>query len=332
MLWDGGMFGGKKEERATWAFFQEHYPEVVEGLKELREWESVKSALADSERLGDYSILALAALVATKRELSQDIDDLREKIYSLFSKLDGLRTDTENNFKRIEKEISDIKGILDELDRRTLLISNVERILPRLTEMEEKMLSYPLEVAERIEKRLRERIEERVEEIVGEKVREIEERMNSASPELVKEIIERYDSIVRENVELRRKLEARERVIKELREKLNKLQEGTKKVEEIEKKVEEYGKLAEEMKEIRIRLAKITGSYDPKEALRIIERNYIPRSKVEELAKTVKALMKENEDLKKENERLRKELERITQAVKMLVEEGIIEAETSQEG
>ncbi|WP_335343149.1 hypothetical protein [Pyrococcus kukulkanii] len=326
------MFGGKKEERANWAFFQEHYPEVVEGLKELKEWESVKSALADSERLGDYSILALAALVAMKREINQDIDDVREKIYSLFSKLDALKTDTDNNFKRIEKEIESLKEAIDELDRRTLVVSNLERVLPRITEMEERMLSYPLEVAESIEKRLRERIEERLEEIVREKLGELEERMNSVNPEVIREIIAKYDSLVRENVELRRKLEARERVIKDLREKLAKLQEGVKEVEAIEKKVEEYGRLAEELREIRIRLAKITGSYDPKEALRIIERNYIPRSKVEELAKTVKSLMKENEELKRENERLKKELDRITQAVKMLVEEGIIEAETSQEG
>ncbi|WP_372817718.1 hypothetical protein [Pyrococcus kukulkanii] len=326
------MFGGKKEERANWAFFQEHYPEVVEGLKELKEWESVKSALADSERLGDYSILALAALVAMKREINQDIDDVREKIYSLFSKLDALKTDTDNNFKRIEKEIESLKEVIDELDRRTLVVSNLERVLPRITEIEERMLSYPLEVAESIEKRLRERIEERLEEIVREKLGELEERMNSVNPEVIREIIAKYDSLVRENVELRRKLEARERVIKDLREKLAKLQEGVKEVEAIEKKVEEYGRLAEELREIRIRLAKITGSYDPKEALRIIERNYIPRSKVEELAKTVKSLMKENEELKRENERLKKELDRITQAVKMLVEEGIIEAETSQEG
>ncbi|WP_372842723.1 hypothetical protein [Pyrococcus kukulkanii] len=326
------MFGGKKEERANWAFFQEHYPEVVEGLKELKEWESVKSALADSERLGDYSILALAALVAMKREINQDIDDVREKIYSLFSKLDALKTDTDNNFKRIEKEIESLKEAIDELDRRTLVVSNLERVLPRITEMEERMLSYPLEVAESIEKRLRERIEERLEEIVREKLGELEERMNSVNPEVIREIIAKYDSLVRENVELRRKLEARERVIKDLREKLAKLQEGVKEVEAIEKKVEEYGRLAEELREIRIRLAKITGSYDPKEALRIIERNYLPRSKVEELAKTVKSLMKENEELKRENERLKKELDRITQAVKMLVEEGIIEAETSQEG
>ncbi|WP_372915905.1 hypothetical protein [Pyrococcus kukulkanii] len=326
------MFGGKKEERANWTFFQEHYPEVVEGLKELKEWESVKSALADSERLGDYSILALSALVAMKREINQDMDDVREKIYSLFSKLDALKTDTDNNFKRVEKEIESLKEAIDELDRRTLVVSNLERVLPRITEMEERMLSYPLEVAESIEKRLREKIEEKVEEIVEEKMREFEERMNSVNPEVVREIIGKYDSLVRENVELRRKLEARERIIKDLREKLTKLQEGVKEVEAIERKVEEYGKLAEELREIRARLAKMTGSYDPREALRIIERNYIPRSKVEELAKTVKSLMKENEELKRENERLKKEIERITQAVKTLVEEGIIEAETSQEG
>ncbi|ASJ17485.1 hypothetical protein A3L04_10595 [Thermococcus chitonophagus] len=329
------MFGGRKEERANWAFFQEHYPEVVEGLKELREWESVKSALADSERLGDYSILALAALVAMKRELSQDIDEIREKVYSLFSKLDGLRTDTDNNFKKIEKEIEALKEAIDELDRRTLVVSNLERVLPRITEIEERMMSYPLEVAESIEKRVRERVERRIEDIVmeklNEKVKELEMKANSTTPEVIKEIISKYDSLIKENIELRKKLEVREKAIKDLREKLAKLQEGVKEVEAIERKVEEYGKLAEELKEIKIRLAKITGSYDVKEALRIIERNYIPKSKVEELAKTVKALMKENEDLKKENERLKKELERITQAVKMLVEEGIIEAETSQE-
>ncbi|AEC52087.1 hypothetical protein PNA2_1171 [Pyrococcus sp. NA2] len=311
------MFRGKKEGRVTWAFLQEHYPEVIEGLKELKEWESVKNALADSERLGDYSILALMSLVALKREINLNIEELSERIYNLSSKLDSLKTETENNFKRVEKEIKAIKDLVDELDKRTVVVTNVERVLPRISELEERMLSFPVEIAESLEKRLMNSLEKKIEELVEEKVKE----GAHLNPGIIKEFITKYDSLVRENVELKRRLENRERIIKELREKLSKMQESVKEVEEIEKKVSEYGKLAEEIKEIRVRLAKITGSYDIKEALRIIENNYIPKSKVEELAKTMENLVKENEELKRENEKLKKDLERITKAVKMLMEE-----------
>ncbi|MDK2869890.1 MAG: hypothetical protein PWP39_1125 [Pyrococcus sp.] len=312
------MFRGKKEERVTWAFLQEHYPEIVEGLKELEEWENVRNALADSERLGDYSILALMSLVALEKKINLTIEELNERTYTLSSKIDSLKTDTENNFKRFEKEIEAIKNLIDELDRRTVVVTNIERVLPRISELEERMLSFPVEVAESLEKRLMNSLEKKIEELVEEKIRE---KSSSFNPEILKEFITKYDSLVRENIELKKRLENRERIIKELREKLSKMQESVKEVEEIEKKVSEYEKLAEEVKKIRARLAKITGSYDIKEALRIIENNYIPKSKVEELAKTIKNLIKENEELKKENEKLKKDFEKITQAVKMLMEE-----------
>ncbi|WP_231845539.1 hypothetical protein [Pyrococcus abyssi] len=319
-----GMFGGKKEERVNWAFIQEHYPEVVEGLKELREWENVKNALADAERLEDYSILALAALVALKREMNLNIEDLAERIYNVSSKLDSFKTETENNLKRIEREISSIKDAIEELDRRTVVVTNVEKVLPRISELEERMFSFPLEIAESLEKRLIKSLEKRVEELVEEKVKNSN---NGISPEVIREFIDKYDSLVRENVELRRRLESREKIIKDLREKLAKMQESVKEMEEIEKKVNEYGKIADEIKEVRVKLAKLTGSYDVREALRIIEKNFIPKSKVEDLAKKLKALMEENEKLREENEKLKKDLERITQAVKMLMEEGLIEAQ-----
>ncbi|BAA29632.1 hypothetical protein [Pyrococcus horikoshii] len=318
------MFRGKKEEGVNWAFLQEHYPDVVEGLKELREWDNVKNALADAERLEDYSILALAALVALKREVNIDLEELSERIYNVSNKLDSFKTETENNFKRIEKEINGIKEVVEELDRRTVVVANVEKVLPRVSELEERMLSFPIEVAESLEKRLIKSLEKKVEELV-------EEKVGKANNINLKEFLDKYDSLVRENVELKRKLENRERIIRELRDKLAKMQESVKEVEEIEKKVSEYGKLAEDMKEVRVRLAKITGSYDLKEALRIIENNFIPKSRVEELAKSIKNLMKENEELRKENEKLKKDLERITQAVKTLVDEGLIEPPQEEE-
>ncbi|AEH24924.1 hypothetical protein [Pyrococcus yayanosii] len=332
------MFGRKKKERLSWSFIQNRYPDVAEGLKSLREWDSVKASLADAERLGDYSILALHAIVALKRELHTEIEMVSERLYTLSSKLDALRTDADNSYKRLEKEIAQIKDILDELERRTLLISNVEKMLPRLAELEEKMATYPLEVAERLEKRyikeLQEKAETLIREIVEEKIEELEERLNTKGfgPEAIREVLTKYEKALLENVELKKELERKDKLIRELSAKVSKLQEGAKKVEEIEKRVDEYKRLAEEVATIRAKLAQITGRYNVQDALKALEKEFIPRSKVEELAKSVKKLMEENEELKKENERLRKELERINQAVKVLIEEGLITTQLSQEG
>jgi len=171
------MFGKKKSEGHSWEYIKRRYPDVVEELKLLRDWDSVKASIVEAESSGKYSIVALHAIAALRRETQIDLELLSERVEEFRSKLENMRAENEKSFKHMQKELENLKQMLDELDRRTLFMTNLERIIPRINEIEERLDSYPLEIAEKMEKKYAKEIEGKMEALIQERLKGVEEEL-----------------------------------------------------------------------------------------------------------------------------------------------------------
>lgn len=336
--WGEGMFGRKKKNTGvlTWEYIKRRYPDVVEELKSLKDWEDVRASIVEAERRGDYSLVALHGVAAITRQERIDVEMLSERLEVFRSKLEGLRTDHDNAIKSLSKEIDEIKNELEELQKRTLFLRNIEQMVPKINEMDERINRFEVEILNKMEGRLESKVDEKVEAIVEARMDELEERLKrgifGVSVELAKTlegIQGRYENLIEENLRLKEELKTRDMKIKELNAKIARLQESLKKVDELSRRVSTYERSLGELTAIKERLAKITGKYDVNEALEALE-DFVPKDKFEVLVKELKAKMAEVESLNAENKKLRAENEKLKAALKDLLER--MEEEGEEEG
>ncbi|WP_048151264.1 hypothetical protein [Palaeococcus ferrophilus] len=332
------MFGRKKrkDNALTWEYIKRRYPDVVEELKSLKDWEDVRASIVEAERKGDYSLVALHGVAAITRQERIDIEMLSERIEVLRSKLEGLRTDHDNAIKSLSKELESLKSELDDIQKRTLFLRNIEQMVPKINEIDERINRFEVEILSKMEGRLEGKVDEKVESIVEARMEELEERLKrgifGVSVELAKTlegIQGRYENLVRENVTLKEELKARQNEVKELNARIAKLQESLKKVDELSRRVSAYEASLRELTTIKERLAKITGKYDVNEALATLEE-FVPKARFEVLARELKAKLAEIESLTQENKKLKAENEKLKAALKDLLER--MEEETEEAG
>jgi chromosome segregation ATPase len=316
----------KKDNAPTWEYIKRRYPDVVEELRSLKDWEDVRASIVEAEKMDDYSLVALHAVAAITRQERIDVEMLSERIEVLLSKLEGLRSDNDNAIKSLSKEVESLKNEFEDIRKRTLFLQNLEQMLPKINEIDEKINRFEVEVRTKIENRLESKIDEKIGDIVEARMKELEERLTSgifgASVELARAfegIQGRYESLLHENITLKEELKAKEKEIKELNARISLLQESLKKVDELSKKVSTYEASLRELAIIKERLAKITGRYDVNEALAVLE-DFVPKAKFEMLAKELKAKLAEIDSLIQENNKLRAENEKLRAALKDLLE------------
>lgn len=316
----------KKNNRVSWEYLKKRYPDVIEELKSLRNWNEVKSSIPEAESMGDYSIVALHAISALIQELRIERELLGERVEVLNSKLESLRADSGNTIKSLKKEIEDLKRNIEELEKRTIFLDSVEKFVPKVNELEEKIERYPMEIVNRLEERYSKQILEMAEEIINRRFKELEDELKRGIfgvsvdlAKVLKEIQDKYESLIKENIKLNELLKEKDAKIKELTYKLSKFQETASKVEELSKRLDEYKQSLAELSQIKQELAKITGVYEVKDAIKILREEFVPKSKVEMIAKEIKTLMDSLEKIKRENEKLKKENERLKEVVKALL-------------
>ncbi|ALM75336.1 hypothetical protein TBCH5v1_1419 [Thermococcus barophilus] len=321
------MFNRKKKANSvTWDYLRKKYPDVIEELKSLRNWDRVKSSIPEAESLSDYSILALHAIAALIRELRIERELLGERIEIINSKVESLKTESENNYKALQREIDNLKASIDRIEKRTIFLESVEKFVPKINELEEKLQKQQIEIANRIEELYLKQLTQKADEVINEKIKEFEHNLKrdifGVSVDLAKilrELQEKYESAIKENIHLSEVIKEKDARIKELTYKLSKLQETSKKIEELTKRIEEYEKSMNELSQLKKELAELTGIYDVEEAIKRLKEEFVPKSRIESIAKEVKNLMEAIEKLKNENEKLREENKKLKEAVKALL-------------
>jgi len=332
------MLKKSKKQKITWDYIRERHPGVSDELKTLRDWDSVKSTIPESESIGDYSLLALEAVAATIRELRIDREILVERIEVLNRKLEELSSSHKESTHSLEKRIKELDDRLTELEQRTLFLDSVEMLVPRLTEIEERTERLPAEVLRRVEEHYSKRMDEFIRAYVEERLKSFEEALKKnvfgVSEDLSKTLLkiqQHYEELVAENVrlrsavkereELKKALVEKEREIGELRHKLAALKEMSKRVNSLSSRLSDYEAKLAEMNRIQNELAALTGSKDISEALNILKTQFVPKSKFESALREVKGILSEIEEVRQENARLRAENEKLKEALKTLLQE-----------
>lgn len=323
----------KGKSSLTWDYLRERHPEILSELKTLREWDTVKAIIPESEKLNDYSLLALQALASFVREFHIERNLLGERIEILEGKIEDTRTEMREKNAALEKRIKALEDSIGDLQRKMLFVEGVSNLVPRINEIEEKIEANQAELLARLEKRYAQLIEERVEEMVNQRLREFESSILGISGDLaktLKELQERHESLVIENYRLKREVEplkaalkAREREIEELKKKLSRCNELNRKIDELQRRVKEYEEKAGALSSIERELMEITGAPTPEGALAIVKRmkaEYVPRSKLTPLLNEIKRLKAQVAELEDENRSLREKNEKLSQALKMLLE------------
>ncbi|ACJ16695.1 hypothetical protein, conserved [Thermococcus onnurineus NA1] len=341
------MLKRSKKQGIGWDYIKERHPEVVDELKTLRDWDSVKSAIPESETIRDYSVLALEAVAATIRELRIDREMLAERIEILNRKFEELSSSHKESTHSLEKRIKELEDQLAELEQRTLFLDSVEMLVPRLNEIDERMERLSAEILRRVEEHYSKRmddfirtyIEERLKSFEGELKRSIFGvsvdlsetllRIQQHYEELVAENV-RLRSVVKEREELKRALAEKEREIEELKRKLAVLREMSKRVNTLSKRLSDYEAKLAEMSRIQKELAALTGTRDVDEALNILKTQFIPKSKFESTLREVKGILSEIEEIRQENARLRIENEKLKEVLKTLFQERLEESVGSE--
>lgn len=169
----------KKDNAPTWEYIKRRYPDVVEELRSLKDWEDVRASIVEAEKMDDYSLVALHAVAAITRQERIDVEMLSERIEVLLSKLEGLRSDNDNAIKSLSKEVESLKNELEDIRKRTLFLQNLEQMLPKINEIDEKINRFEVEVRTKIENRLESKIDEKIGDIVEARMKELEERLTS---------------------------------------------------------------------------------------------------------------------------------------------------------
>ncbi|WP_297062061.1 hypothetical protein [Thermococcus sp.] len=336
------MLKKSSKGRLTWDYIRNRHSEVIEELKTLRNWDGVKSAIPESETIGDYSLLALEAISAVIRELRIERSFLSERIENLSRKIEELGTSHRELSYSVDKRLRELEGRISELEQRTLFLEGVEAIVPRMNELEEKLDYLPAELFKRIEEtygkkadeHLRKLVEKRVEELREELKREVFgisvdltkalRELQGHYEELVEENV-RLRSLAKENEKLRKKLMERERELEELKKRLAVFQEMTKRVDALSEKIGKYEEKLKEIRTIEKELLSLTGARDALSAIEVIKSEFIPKSKFEKTLAEIKSLLAEAESLKDENERLKRENEKLKEALKTLLQERLEE-------
>lgn len=169
----------KKDNAPTWEYIKRRYPDVVEELRSLKDWEDVRASIVEAEKMDDYSLVALHAVAAITRQERIDVEMLSERIEVLLSKLEGLRSDNDNAIKSLSKEVESLKNEFEDIRKRTLFLQNLEQMLPKINEIDEKINRFEVEVRTKIENRLESKIDEKIGDIVEARMKELEERLTS---------------------------------------------------------------------------------------------------------------------------------------------------------
>jgi len=324
----------KNTKRISWGYMKERHSAILNELKSLSGWDNIKASVVEAESLGDYSLVSLYAATEVYRETRSQIEYLSEKVETIHSKLEAIRSENGEKLKQVEKDIKELKEKLEDIQRRTLFLSSVEKMIPRLTELEEKLEAYPSELINKLEKTYGHKIDEKINQIVQEKLKLIEEDLKrgifGVSVDLaktLKEIQGRYEKIILENYTLKEEVKEKELQIAELTQRLATLQKQLEIVNDLDKKLEKYRKLAEEFERMKKTLIKITGIDDVDMALEEL-KEYVPKTKIKPLLDETKKLLAQIEELKKENEYLKEENRRLENTLKKLLEKGDLNLES----
>ncbi|EHR77525.1 hypothetical protein OCC_10479 [Thermococcus litoralis DSM 5473] len=320
------MFRKKKNARGiSWEYIKKRHSTIVNELKSLSGWDNIKASVVEAESLGEYSLVSLYVATEVYRETRSQIEYLSEKVESINSRLESIRSENAEKLKQVERDIKEIKEKLEELEKRTLFLGSIEKMIPRLTELEEKLEAYPSELITKLEKTYGHKINEEINQIVQERLKLIEEDLKRGIfgvsvdlAETLKEIQGKYEKIILENYTLREELKEKDLQIAELTQRLTTLQKQLEIVNDLDKKLEKYRKLAEEFRRMKESLIKITGIDDVDIALEEL-KEYVPKTKIKPLLDETKRLLAQIEELKKENEQLREENRRLESSLKKLL-------------
>jgi len=318
------MFRKKKNTKwVSWEYIKERHSAILNELKSLSGWDNIKSSVVEAESLGDYSLVSLYAVTEVYRETRSQIEYLFEKVENIHSKLEAIRSENEEKLKQVEKDIKELKEKFEDLQRRTLFLSSIEKMIPRLTELLE---AYPPELINKLEKTYEHKIDEKINQIAQEKLKLLEEDLKRGIfgvsvdlAKILKEVQGRYEKIIVENYTLREEVKEKELQIAELTQRLATLQKQLEIVNDLDKKLEKYRKLTEEFERMKEALIKITGINDVDRALEEL-KEYVPKTKIKPLLDETKKLLAQIEDLKKENEYLKEENRRLENSLKKLLE------------
>ncbi len=340
------MFGKKKRQGLSWEYIKSKHPEIIEELKTLRNWDTVRSAIPESESIGDYSLLSLEAIAALIMELRVEKEMLSERLDILGKKLEDLNTAHRSSTYSMEKRMNELEGSLADLEKRMIFLDSMENILPRMGELESRIERLPSEIMSQIEHIYGQKIDDYLNRYIEARLSEFEKRLKEDIfgvsvdlAETLRKIQERYEELVVENLELKKirdeneslkkMLIEKEKEVEELRRQIRSLQELSKKVEELNSKVAGYRVKMETLRKLENELKRLTGSESVETALQIIRQQMEQKSKFEKALREVKVLLKDLEEIKEENQRLRNENERLRDALKMILQEKLDSGESS---
>ncbi|ASJ11155.1 hypothetical protein A3L12_07525 [Thermococcus sp. P6] len=319
------MFEKKKNTRVSWNYLKKKHPDLVEDLKALEQWEKIKGSVVEAEGIGDYSIVCLTAITEVYKELKSRVEYSIDQVENLNMRLESVRSEYEQKYNRLEKEIKGLEDRIEQLERETLVLSNLNKVLPRINELEERLEYYPIEVANKLKDIYEEKIEEEINRILQERLKELEEGLRREAlgvsvdlAKTLKEIQSHYEDILRENYSLKEEVKAKNRLIAELKQKIATLQKQLETVEDIEKELGKYREAIDELTSIKAFLTGLTGTNDTEEALRKL-KEYVPRTKVRQLVEETKKLLVQIEELKQKNEQLREENSKLNRTLEELM-------------
>ncbi len=317
----------------SWDYLKERHLDIVSELKSLREWEAIKAAIPESENIKDYSLLALQSVAALTREFHTEKNLLNEKLHALEERLDDTRTEMRERDSALEKRIKNLESSMEDVQRKLLLVEGIGNMLPKISELEERLEAGNVQLSSKVE----ERYSRLIEELVDKRIRALEEELRGSvlgiGAELAKslrEMQERDERLAVENYDLRMKLKrinseldrVREEAEK-LRKRLEEYREMNRSIEDLHRRVQEYEKRLNSLSAMEKRLMQLTGAGSLEEALNIVERmksNCVPKSKVTPVLNELKRLQERVEELEAENGRLREKNEKLTEALKTLLE------------
>ncbi len=342
------MLKKPKKQGLGWAYIRDRHSSAIDELKTLRDWDGIKSAIPESEHLGDYSLLALEAVAATIRELRLDRSMLAERIEILNKKSEELSTAYKNDIMALEKRIKELEDHIAEIEQRTLFLDSVEMLIPRISEIEERFERLPMEITRRMEERYGGRIDGYLKKELEGRLKEFEEKLKRDIfgvsvnlAETLSNIQQHYEELVEENArlrstaterdELKKALVGKEREIEELKSKLVALEEMSKRVDALSRRLSEYEAKASQLALVKKHLIAITGKKDLNEALKVLKTQFVPKSELENTLKEVREMLTEMDEVRRENERLRGENEKLKEALKTLIQERL-ETGTPEEG
>lgn len=321
------MFRKKKNNKGlSWDYIKKKHSGIVDELKSLSGWNNIKASIVEAESVGDYSLVSIYAVAEVYRETRSQIKYLSEKVEMVNARVEAFESDNDEKLKHIEKDLKEIKESLEDLERRTLFLNSVEKMIPRIAELEEILESYPMEVLNKLEKTYEEKIGDEINRIVQEKMKMLEKDLKKGifgvSVDLAKtfkEIQGRYEKLVLENYTLKEELKEREAKIAELTQEVMSLQKQLEVVNELDRKLKRYKSLTGELNKIKGTLAKITGMEDVNLALEEL-KEYVPKGKIKTLIDETKKLLAQIEELKRENERLKEDNKRLERTIQAFVE------------